>query len=234
MSGSGQQSGRRGRLLTIASAIGVTLLAALLVGGLAVIASATGARAPVSRQVAAAPLTTSTTSAPAPAAEPAAPTEGNGTSGAGSSGSGSSGPSSSGAANIVPSGGGCGQLGDAVVSQILQRTNADRAANGLGALAWNEQLSCLALDWSTQLGNSNGFYHRDLNAVITSPGYSGYHTLGENILRATGGYTAAQMEQAWMDSPGHRANILSGAYTSIGIGIYYIGGQVYATQNFGG
>jgi uncharacterized protein YkwD len=125
---------------------------------------------------------------------------------------------------------------DAVTQRIFDRVNSDRAANGLGGLSWNPQLACLATDWSTQLGTSGTFRHRDLNAVIRSPDYAGYRTLGENILRGPASLTGDQMEDSWMNSPGHRANLLSGAFTSIGIGLYYTpdGAQVYATQNFGG
>ena len=108
---------------------------------------------------------------------------------------------------------------DAVTQRIFDRVNSDRAANGLGGLSWNPQLACLATDWSTQLGTSGTFRHRDLNAVIRSPDYAGYRTLGENILRGPASLTGDQMEDAWMNSPGHRANLLSGAFTSIGIGL---------------
>jgi uncharacterized protein YkwD len=123
----------------------------------------------------------------------------------------------------------------AVTSTILNRTNGQRAAGGVGGLSWNPQLYCLALDWSTQLGQSGTFHHRDLNSVINSAGYRGYHTLGENILRGSASMDGNSMHDAWMRSPEHAANIMSASYSSIGIGLYYTpGGQVYATQNFGG
>jgi uncharacterized protein YkwD len=46
--------------------------------------------------------------------------------------------------------------------------------------------------------------------------------------------SGADMHNAWMNSPDHRANILSGAYSSVGIGLAYANGQVWATENFGG
>lgn len=42
------------------------------------------------------------------------------------------------------------------------------------------------------------------------------------------------MHQTWMSSPVHRATILSPANTSMAIALYYRGGMVYATENFGG
>jgi uncharacterized protein YkwD len=124
---------------------------------------------------------------------------------------------------------------DAVTSAVYNGTNGTRAFFGLGGLAWRGQLYCLAADWSMQLGQSGSFHHRDLGPVINSPEYAAYRTLGENILRGPGSMTGDNMMSAWMASPGHAANILSGSYTSIGIGLFYAAdGSVYATQNFGG
>lgn len=123
---------------------------------------------------------------------------------------------------------------DATSNAIFAYTNASRAQNGLPPLVWNGQLGCLAGAWSQYLAGSNNFYHRDLGSVINSPGYGGYHTLGENILKGPASMSAADMHIAWMNSPDHRANILSPSYTSMGIGLAYANGQVWATENFGG
>jgi len=143
-------------------------------------------------------------------------------------------------AACAPSSGGSAPTGtqscgpDATTNAIYAYTNASRAQYGLPALAWNGQLGCLATLWSMYLANNNTFYHRDLNAVITSPGYGGYRTLGENILKGPASMSAADMHIAWMNSPDHRANILSSSYSSMGIGLAYANGQVWATENFGG
>ena len=123
---------------------------------------------------------------------------------------------------------------DATTNAIFAYTNNSRAQNGLAPLVWNGQLGCLATAWSQYLASTGGFYHRDLNATITSPGYQGYHTLGENILKGPASMSAADMHNAWMNSPDHRANILSPAYSSMGIGLAYANGEVLATENFGG
>jgi uncharacterized protein YkwD len=122
---------------------------------------------------------------------------------------------------------------DAVTSVIYNRVNADRGA--LGGLYWNGQLACLALDWSVQLGNSGTFHHRDLNAVLASPAYRGWRTLGENLLRGPASMTGDEVQDAFMNSPDHRANIVSAAFNSVGVGISYSpDGRIYVTQNFGG
>jgi uncharacterized protein YkwD len=125
---------------------------------------------------------------------------------------------------------------DAITLAVFNRVNGDRAALGLRGLAWNPQLYCLATDWSNRMAASGSLHHRDLNSVIRSPGYGAYRTLGENILRGANGITGDQMENVWMASPAHRANIVSPFYTSIGIGLAVSpdGTRVFATQNFGG
>jgi uncharacterized protein YkwD len=130
---------------------------------------------------------------------------------------------------------GCPAAPDNVVTQtIFNRVNSDRAANGLGPLAWNPQLSCLATDHSNTMATSGDFSHRDLAAAIRDPAYAGYASLGENILVGPGNMTGDAMEDAWMNSPGHRANIHSANFDSIGIGIATSAdGRVWATQNFG-
>jgi uncharacterized protein YkwD len=126
--------------------------------------------------------------------------------------------------------------GTAMSSVIYNRVNADRAGVGLHALSWNGQLACLATEWSAHMAATGTLAHRDLNATIRSAGYGGYRTLGENILRGGTGMTGDQMHNAWMASAPHRANVLSGAYTSIGIGFATSpdGSLTYATENFGG
>jgi uncharacterized protein YkwD len=129
--------------------------------------------------------------------------------------------------------GSCGP--DDVTGAVFNRINADRAAYGLGPLSWSGQLGCLASDWSNHMASTGVMSHRDLSAVLGWPGYEGWHTLGENVLEGPPGTTADQMEDAWMASSDHRANILSGAYSYVGVGFAVSGdGQVWATENFGG
>jgi uncharacterized protein YkwD len=126
----------------------------------------------------------------------------------------------------------CGM--DPTSAAILNDVNVSRAQNGLPGLAPNGQLTCLAQGWSAYMAATNTFAHRNLAAVLASPGYGGYHTLGENILEGPASMSANDMHTAWMNSPDHRANILSGAYSSLGIGLAYANGQVWATEDFGG
>jgi uncharacterized protein YkwD len=131
-------------------------------------------------------------------------------------------------------GGGSGGPTDAITTEIFARVNADRAANGTNALAWNPQLYCSALNWSTVQGDAGTFDHSDLQTTLHSPPYAGYTGLGENLLKAPSGVDGDQMHDAWMASATHRANVLQPQFTSIGIALHYTAdGLVYATQEFG-
>lgn len=123
---------------------------------------------------------------------------------------------------------------DKVTARILERTNSDRAANGVAPLAWDGTLYCLARGWSAHMAATGAFAHSDLATTIKTSPYDRYATLGENI--AHGGRTLSgdQLQNAWMNSPGHRANILSGAYTSVAVALAPASdGTVYVTVNFG-
>lgn len=122
---------------------------------------------------------------------------------------------------------------DAVTSTVLNRTNADRAANGLGSVYWNARLACLAKDWSDNLARTGQLVHRDLGATIRSPGFEGYSGLAENILVGPANMDGDTMQNAWMGSASHRSNIL-GNYDTIGVAwTRSPDGRTWATANFG-
>ncbi|MGQ0804351.1 MAG: CAP domain-containing protein [Actinomycetota bacterium] len=116
--------------------------------------------------------------------------------------------------------------------EIYDLVNADRGTQGLPALTWHPKLGGLAQGWSEHMASTGRLEHSDINATLGSPEFSEFHRLGENILEGSCSMTAAQMEQAWMNSPGHRANIL-GSYNVIAVGVVCAGGRLWATQSFG-
>jgi len=123
---------------------------------------------------------------------------------------------------------------NSITQGVFDRVNSDRAANGLGPLSWNPQLACLAQDHSNWMATTGNFSHRDLSVTIRQPAYAGYASLGENILVGPNTMSGGAMEDAWMNSPGHRANILSPNFDSIGIAVGWSpDGRIWATQNFG-
>lgn len=123
----------------------------------------------------------------------------------------------------------------AVEYQVVKLVNQERAKYGLRPLSVNWQLSRVARYKSADMRDKGYFSH-------TSPTYGSpfvmmksfrvsYSTAGENI--AAGQTTAAAVMQSWMNSPGHRQNILNGSFTQIGVG-YATGGsyRFYWTQMF--
>jgi uncharacterized protein YkwD len=113
--------------------------------------------------------------------------------------------------------------------------NGDRAANGIPALTWNDQLGRLGGDWAAHLASTNnGLTHQDLTAILYDPAYSSFSTLGENLLVAPTGTTPDQMEAAWMASSGHRANILRANFTTAGVGYSYANARIWVAVEFGG
>ena len=119
--------------------------------------------------------------------------------------------------------------------EVVRLVNVERAKVGLKELSFNAELSNVATLKSQDMINKNYFSH-------TSPTYGSpfdmmkkfnisYKTAGENI--AKGQKTPAQVVNAWMNSQGHRENILNKNYTEIGIGVAKDAkGTLYWTQMF--
>jgi uncharacterized protein YkwD len=118
------------------------------------------------------------------------------------------------------------------MAEINQATlcllNAERAASGLGALTENASLSRASLAYSQQMVDQSFFAHEapdgtNLVARLTAVGYlgntGGDWSVGENIAWAQGSLsTPRNVMQAWMNSTGHRENILNTDYAEIGLG----------------
>ena len=98
-----------------------------------------------------------------------------------------------------------------LIAEIVSETNAQRANNGLAPLSLMTCDTQQADARVAQLVRENGFYHLDLKPILSA---CGVHAVGENL--ALGYHTGAAVVAAWMDSPGHRQNLL-GDYTNMGI-----------------
>lgn len=115
-----------------------------------------------------------------------------------------------------------------VKAATLCLLNERRAQAGLPALASDRLLEDAATRYSARMVAERFFAHEAPDGTgmtdrLRASGYltgsSGW-TIGENIAYGSGSYaTAASIVQMWMESPGHRANILSGRFRAIGIGI---------------
>ena len=127
------------------------------------------------------------------------------------------------------------QVADAVLqyeSEVIRLVNQVRTENGLKALSPNWELSRVARYKPGDMARNGYFSH-------TSPTYGtpfqmirafglSFRSAGENI--AYGQRTPAAVVGAWMNSSGHRANILNSSYTHIGVGYHEAGN--YWTQMF--
>jgi uncharacterized protein YkwD len=124
---------------------------------------------------------------------------------------------------------------DAVQNGVLQAMNSDRQANGVPALQWSPKLANTAGSWAANEARVNNMYHQDLSSLLYSADYSGWYTLGENLLVGPGNMSVAQMESAWMNSPAHRTNILNRSFNAAGVGFVQGGdGRLWVVVDFGG
>ncbi|MGN1401101.1 MAG: CAP domain-containing protein [Bacillus sp. (in: firmicutes)] len=116
--------------------------------------------------------------------------------------------------------------------QVIDLTNAERAKSGLEPLTLDKELSAVARKKSEDMQANSYFSH-------TSPTYGSpfdmmkqfgisYSAAAENI--AQGQTTPEEVVNAWMNSEGHRANIMNTSYTHIGVG--YVANGNYWTQMF--
>ena len=117
-------------------------------------------------------------------------------------------------------------------SRVAALVNAERAKYGLSALTVDTKVQQAALVRAKETAQS--FSHTRPNGssfstALTEAGVS-YRTAGENI--AYGQTTPQQVMNAWMNSSGHRANILNANYTTIGVGYTVINGTAYWAQLF--
>ncbi|MEV0675693.1 CAP domain-containing protein [Actinosynnema sp. NPDC050436] len=120
-------------------------------------------------------------------------------------------------------------------ARVFNLTNGERAANGCPALAVDERLDRAARGHSEDMAAQNYFDHRskDGRTFADRIKAAGHPSPGaENI--AAGQRTPEEVVKGWMESPGHRANILNCKLTSLGVGMAHGGSYgTYWTQNFG-
>jgi len=121
-----------------------------------------------------------------------------------------------------------------VQQQILNLVNAERARVNCGALTLNGQLNTAAAGHSEDMAANGYFSHTGLDGSqpwdrARAAGY-GSSSIGENIAQGYGSVEAVM--NGWMNSSGHRANILNCGYQHLGVGLSSQGN--YWTQLFGG
>ncbi len=119
--------------------------------------------------------------------------------------------------------------------QVVDLVNAERAKNGLSALTLDTSVSNVARMKSQDMATNNYFSHESptygrAGDMLKQFGIK-YTAWGENI--ASGQKTPQEVVTAWMNSSGHRANILASDFTKIGVGYATnSNGKAYWTQMF--
>lgn len=124
--------------------------------------------------------------------------------------------------------------------KLLASTNEERIKNGRPSLALNEKLNQSALDKCRDMVSSDYWNHNDKEGrepwrFITATGYI-YDKAGENL--AFGFNTEGAVIVGWMNSQGHKENLLDGAFTEVGFGtclsdnFVNMGKQLIVVQHF--
>jgi len=125
---------------------------------------------------------------------------------------------------------------------LLELTNQERTQRGLPPLKLAPELAAAALSHSQDMASHNFFSHTGSDgstpsARVNRANYLNWMVVAENI--AAGFDTPASVLQAWMNSPGHRANLLSTVVNEVGIAYVYDAADTfgpyyhYWTQDFG-
>ncbi|MFF9909033.1 CAP domain-containing protein [Streptomyces sp. NPDC013457] len=124
--------------------------------------------------------------------------------------------------------------GSGEAEEVVRLVNVERAAAGCKALTIDADLTEAAQEYTDDMAATGNFSHTGTDGSqpqdrIEAAGYT-WSRSGENI--AKGQADAAAVMDAWMHSPGHRANILNCDFTEIGVGVSTDGGPWW-TQDFG-
>ena len=125
-------------------------------------------------------------------------------------------------------------------AQIIAQTNAIRRSAGRSALKQSPELMRAAQDYAGKLAAAGKLSHSlggaDPGKRARAAGFN-WRAIGENIVvgsaRGSEEQIAASLIKQWMDSNGHRKNILATKYNFIGVGVFQNNGRAYGVQIFG-
>jgi uncharacterized protein YkwD len=142
-----------------------------------------------------------------------------------------------------PLGGGATACLDAVEARILELVDRERKNRGLAPLRLDETLRGIARNHDDDMLARGFFSHvnpsgEDPGARVARQDRRLIGVVGENIWESSGAYAsqhtdlAAEIMKGWMNSEGHRENILRKEFTHIGAGVCAAGREIRATQEF--
>jgi uncharacterized protein YkwD len=120
---------------------------------------------------------------------------------------------------------------------VYEQINQRRQEAGLNPLRPNGPLAEVARQYSQRMAEEDFFGHVSPTGDSPAQRVSGanipYWIVGENLFTSTNAPAPAPLSvQSWMDSPGHRANILRSSFTETGVGVWQRGNTFYFTQLF--
>lgn len=125
--------------------------------------------------------------------------------------------------------------------RIFDFTNVERVKRGLKPLIYEDGMADLARRHSRNMATFEFFAHEDREGMTVGARKDKYYpqilitSIGENLAFydvSTKRFNASEIVVGWMNSPGHRANILDPQYTHLGVGVVLVDTRLYATQNF--
>lgn len=117
---------------------------------------------------------------------------------------------------------------------LFNAANTERAQRGLPMLRWDDALYRAAQGHAREMASRASISHQypgemELAARGRQAGFR-FSSISENVAQA---YTAVLIHEAWMNSPGHRHNLLDPQSDAVGISVLRRNGQLYAVQDFG-
>jgi len=112
-------------------------------------------------------------------------------------------------------------------TRVIYQINLQRARYHKGRLAAASCPDRYAERWAAYLARSGRFYHQSMYPILRG---CGAHRVAENLARGNVG--AEKIVAAWMRSPGHRANVLDGRLTRIGVAAVYRNGTWTVAADF--
>ena len=124
-----------------------------------------------------------------------------------------------------------------LATAVIKIVNTERAAAGCEPVTQDPALTQAALTHSEKMEAASTMSHQlpgeaDLGTRFTAAGYSGWRLIGENV--AYGYTSAASVMNGWMNSTGHKANILNCSFDDIGVAaVTADNGTIWWTQTFG-
>jgi len=138
---------------------------------------------------------------------------------------------------------GAGVTSETIETAVHERINEIRTDGALDPLEFDDDIAERARTYSHDMGEREYFSHTSPEGETPADRFGDRYpgecrAVGENLAMvsagggADAGTIADRIVDGWMDSEGHRENILTAEWESQGIGVFIVDGQVYATQKF--